>query len=154
MPEPGADLAGPPSVSARRRISVFIAVILLLQIIAPSSYYVARRDGDERFAWRMFSSLDSTFCTVQASETIGLGAESTTRSVSLESTIQRSWILLLRADRPALADRFLAWRCEQTAAVQVQYELTCTAPDGSPVAPVQRRIDCASGSIRTPPGGP
>ena len=47
-----------PSSTRRRWIAAAIFLFLLVQIWIPTSYYWSDEPTSERFAWRMFSSVD------------------------------------------------------------------------------------------------
>lgn len=144
MSDPSGEPTALPGATIRRRIGLFIALFLLFQLLAPLHYYLGDHDADERFAWRMFSSTDARLCTVALFEQVGDQAR---KAVPLESTVQRSWLLLLQGDRPELVERFLRWRCDGSDATRVDYALQCTAPDGTDLPPVDRSMDCATGTM-------
>jgi hypothetical protein len=127
--------------SKRRRLeNAFILAFLALQIVTPLSYYLGGRDYDERFSWRMFSTLRLRDCTVRVLETSGEGA--TPQPVAIDQDVQAAWIRLLERMRSAVVDKYLERRCKQANVWQVEYIRTCKDTDGQPMPPVTRSLRC------------
>src|SRR5438477_6595214 len=93
----------------------FIAAFLLYQIAMPLRYYARGGGYDERFSWRMFSTVRMQKCTVRVRETAKPddGGEARERSVNLNHELQIAWIGMLERDRPQVVRKFLARRCQQ-----------------------------------------
>jgi hypothetical protein len=129
---------------ARGLENAFIAGFLALQIAMPLSYYLGGRDYDERFSWRMFSTLRLRDCTVRVLEQSREGAAQ--RPVALEQDVQASWVRLLERQRTAVIDKYLARRCRRGDVWQVEYVRTCQDTDGRPLPPVTQRLRCQEDS--------
>jgi hypothetical protein len=131
-----------PAVSRGR--SVLLWLVLLVQVAIPSSYYLWRADReDERFAWRMFSTLRFRSCNVEAFEQ-KLGVE---RPVVLSAALHASWVGAMRRGRGRVIERFLERRCEGAGVQSATLVRTCREVDKSPV-PSQRFVySCASGDL-------
>lgn len=109
----------------------------------PLRYYVRGGGYDERFSWRMFSTLRMQKCRVSLEETIGGDA----RAVELQKALHIAWIGMLERYRRPVVDKLLARRCEQPDARSVRFERTCVDTDGSALPANRVSIDCASGRI-------
>jgi hypothetical protein len=134
----------------RRLISIGIAAYLLWQIALPLRYYLRENRRDERFAWRIFSTLTVPpyRCAVRVTE---VGGESVNRrEVDLQHTLHDAWITLLQFGQDAVAERFLRVRCGADPRVgAVQLSRVCRRPDGAPAPHMETRLDCQSGDIST-----
>jgi hypothetical protein len=129
---------------SRRAQNAFIALFLAVQIGVPLHYYLSDRDYDERFSWRMFSTLRLRDCAVHVTET-PRGAGGISREVAIERDIHVAWVRLLERMRTAVVDKYLHRRCELAAIERVDYVRTCNDTDGSELTPVRRSLDCAHG---------
>jgi hypothetical protein len=130
--------------------SVLLWLVLLVQLAIPASYYLWRVDReDERFAWRMFSSLRFRSCRVRVTEQVD-GQE---RLLSLPPLLHASWIGALRRGRGRVIERFLKSRCAQTDVDAATLVRTCREVDERAL-PVQRFVyACEPGRlVRTPAG--
>jgi hypothetical protein len=137
---PAAPLAAEPAAS-RTWSNALIVLFLAFHVVMPLRYYLGGGGYDERFSWRMFSTLRMHKCQVLVEETIG----EDTRAVDLQKAVQIAWIGMLERYRRPVVDKLLARRCEQEHARSVRYERKCVDTDGSalPVERVSR--DCGSG---------
>lgn len=135
-----------PFGSSRARLlsNVFIALFLAYMLGMPLRYYMGGRGLDERFSWRMFSSIRMLKCKVEVDEHTDSGDE---RSVSLTKEVQVAWIGLLERGRPLVVEKLLARRCAQEGVVQVDYHLTCKAPDGADGPGLDHHMKCSDGKL-------
>jgi hypothetical protein len=96
-------------------------VILLVvgsQLVLPLHYYVARRDPhDERFAWRMFSPMRMTDCTVRATLD---GAP-----LPLEREFHEAWIAIARRGRFSVVEEMGARLCRKYDGKAIVFQLDC-----------------------------
>jgi hypothetical protein len=114
--------------------------LVALQVAIPASYYLLRDDrDDERFAWRMFSTVRLTRCRVLAFD--GQTPQARTE-VDLARTLHASWQRSLERGRTHVIEQFLAMRCEQPQVRYSQLERTCTSPSGRALPETQYRYDC------------
>jgi len=141
---PAAPLAT-DAAQPRTWSNALIVLFLAFHVAMPLRYYLGGGGYDERFSWRMFSTLRMHKCQVKVEETIG----DDTRPVDLQKALQIAWIGMLERYRRPVVDKLLARRCEQEHARSVRYERTCVDTDGSalPVERVSR--DCGSGRSET-----
>ncbi len=98
---------------SRRRTLLLIHLYLAIQLLAPAGYYLWRFDRyDERFAWRMFSSVRQSQCgaigNFRAPPQFILDGQ----TVPLESEFHEAWVNLARRARPdvlvAIGERLCA----------------------------------------------
>jgi hypothetical protein len=116
----------------------FIAAFLLVQVIAPLHYYVARRDHhDERFAWRMFSPTRLMVCSdpedvekqpwerrpprfTVAGERVVLGRQ-----------FHEAWVDLTKRGRYGVIERIGETLCAVNPGEQVRLSMACVYLDGT-----------------------
>jgi hypothetical protein len=115
-----------------------IAVILALQIVMPLSYYVSKRSYDERFSWRMFSTLRLRDCKVEVREHLN----ARTRSVNIERDVHVAWLRLLERMRSAVVDAYLARRCGTEGVTSVDFVCHCNDTDGRALPAMERSLSC------------
>jgi hypothetical protein len=141
------DTAAEPAITgpapSRAWSNALIALFLTFHVAMPLRYYVRGGGYDERFSWRMFSTLRMQKCRVNLEETIG----DDTRTVELPKVLHIAWIGMLERYRRPVVDKLLARRCEQPDARSVRFERTCVDTDGSTLPPNRVSIDCASERI-------
>lgn len=101
-----------------------ILVVVLGQLLVPLHYYLVRRDPhDERFAWRMFSPMRLTQCSVAATLD---GAP-----IVLEREFHDAWLALARRGRAIVVERMGARLCEKHPGKAVVFRLECRYADGT-----------------------
>ena len=146
--QPAATATAPdrfdPFASPRARLlaNAFIAAFLAYQVAMPLRYYLGGRGLDERFSWRMFSSVRMLDCHVEVAERVGAQGDFQQRAVSLNKEVQVAWIGLLERGRSLVIDKLLSRRCDEQGVVQVDYHLSCRAPDGAKWPDVDRHMSC------------
>lgn len=152
MPSPSSHDPAPDVQPARRRTlqNVFIAAVLVFQIVAPLRYYLGARGYDERFSWRMFSTLRLRDCKVKVEDHARVRGRSVRRPVSIDRDVHVAWLRLLERMRGPVVDAYLARRCElgrdsDEPVEQVDFECTCRDTDGTPLPPVKQSLDCSTG---------
>lgn len=138
VPEP------PPGSTWRRAVPIVGIAWILLHIAIPLRYY---RDGadvyDERFAWRMFSSVRVRQCALSAHEL----RHGSRRALALMEILPAPWVALLERNRPAVVDRFLEWRCDREGVTRVELRNECRDATGDPLPPIEISIACDTGTI-------
>jgi uncharacterized membrane protein len=136
----------PPNAArfgTRRLSNLFIAVFLAFQIGMPLRYYFGEHGYDERFSWRMFSTVRLQQCEMQISER-GTNADPAFREVQVRRDVQAAWVNLLERVRMPVVEKYLERRCERQHATEVSYTRRCKDTNGSAL-PVQiLRMDCSS----------
>jgi hypothetical protein len=152
---PAASENGDPSKAAqaghgRAASNAFIAFFLLCQVAMPLRYYLGGRGDDERFSWRMFSSVRMHKCTVRVQEVVAGRA----REVELGHAMQIAWIGMLERNRPQVVTKLLRRRCQERGVSEARYHRSCTGNDGGALPPLELAMDCASGALASHGGKP
>lgn len=137
-----SEASGSPGPS--RWTNAFIVLFLGYQLVMPLRYYLGGRGYDERFSWRMFSTVRMQECRVQVEERVG----EQTRAVNLQKAVQIAWINMLERYRRPVVDKLLARRCEEESAREVRYTRTCVDTDGKALPETRVTMDCKSGRFR------
>jgi hypothetical protein len=140
---PGGALASAATSTGRMLANALIVAFLAYQIAMPLRYYLGGRGYDERFSWRMFSTLRMQKCRVQVRETVD-GEE---RPLVLKKELQVAWIGMLERYRRGVVDKVLQRRCERAGASRVAYTRSCTDTDGSALPDNLVSLDCKSGAF-------
>jgi hypothetical protein len=144
-------MSSPAETAAPRRRyeNWIIALVLSFEVITPLTYYLGARGYDERFSWRMFSTLRLRDCKVRVTETPRDG--SAAREVAVERDVQLAWLRLLERMRTAVVERYLERRCASGEMAQVDFVCTCSDTDGRALPPTQRSMVCGeTGSKEAP----
>jgi hypothetical protein len=129
----------------RRRLETLgSAAFLLFQLAVPLHYYLGSRDYDERFSWRMFSSVRLRDCRVHVVETPREAGTNAERPVAIERDVQVAWVHLLERMRTGVVDKYLQRRCEQADVERVQYLGACKDTDGSALPELRRERRCSA----------
>jgi hypothetical protein len=149
---PAAPLAVPaaPAASGSRTLAnALIVAFLLFQVATPLRYYLGGRGPDERFSWRMFSTVRMQRCRVKVIETVG-GEE---QQLNLQKELQVAWSNMLERYRRPVVDKLLARRCAKVEASSVVFTRSCTDTDGSELPDDVVSLDCKSGKLVVTGGG-
>jgi len=139
---------------ARLFANIFIALFVAYQLGMPLRYYMGGRGLDERFSWRMFSSIRMLDCLVEVEEHVGAPGDTTRREVNLKKEVQVAWIGLLERGRGLVIEKLLSRRCDQEGVVQVDYHLSCKAPDGAKWPDLDRHMACRDRKLAAGRGEP
>jgi hypothetical protein len=103
----------------------FIAVFLLVQLLLPLHYYLARKDPhDERFAWRMFSPMRMSRCKpsiVMNDKPVNLGSE-----------FHEAWLEIASRGRFSVLEAMGAKLCAKYPKSEVRLSVECTYLDREP----------------------
>lgn len=138
---PGA----PPRPRARTAaVDAFLAVYVATQVAVPLAYYVGDGGYDERFRWRMFSSLGNRTCTHVVEEQLDGGIW---RGVDVGAAVGGTHLTSgVATGDPAILRAFVRWRCERGGPLAVRYEVRCALPDGTALPRVAEEIACPAAS--------
>lgn len=113
-----------------RTVKVFICAFIAVQMIAPLWYYAAREDkNDERFAWRMFSSVRMLECQVE----FRTGPDQQPVR-NLGSRFHEAWINLAKRGRVEVITAMAKKLCADDNP-EVRAEMSCKTASGT----VERR---------------
>jgi hypothetical protein len=103
----------------------FIAVFVLVQLLLPLHYYLARKDPhDERFAWRMFSPMRMTRCQT----TFMIDG----KPANLGTEFHEAWIEVASRGRFTVVEAMGARLCAKYPKSEVRVSLDCTYLDREP----------------------
>lgn len=95
-----------------------IGVVLAILVVSPLSYYTVRSDKyDERFAWRMFSSIRMVRCNVQYQ----VGPS----KIRLMRSFHEAWVNIARRGRRVVLDRMTEKLCAEHPDTPVRMTLSC-----------------------------
>lgn len=137
-------------------VNCFIAAFLLVQILVPLSYYTGDRGNDERFAWRMFSTVRQQLLSQRASSVVVEPADSNGmawRVTLVDQLVSEPWVEFIEQDQRIVVDRFLEWRCKRGDSGEVRLEVKRWNADGHSLPTVRHSIDCAvrEGNLESTP---
>lgn len=107
----------------QRRAMIFIVVMVASQALLPLHYYLgASNPLDERFAWRMFSSVRLVQCDMRLKVD---GQE-----LELKQEFHTAWATLARRGRPGVVDAVTHRVCVTSPGQDVRRRYSCRAIDG------------------------
>lgn len=127
--------------TGRRRVGIFIAVVVVFHLLAPLSYYWRADPYDERFAWRMFSGVRMQQCR---SEAFDVGADGDAAPVRLERALHAGWITLIQRGRKAVISAFLERQCASGKPVATRIVNRCTDAGGQALPPRRYEMQCGA----------
>lgn len=102
-----------------------IAAFLTLQIALPASYYFRDDPLDERFAWRMFSSVRTVSCRVQLYDETAGGRQ----RLRLMRELHVAWKNLLGRGREHILGGFARHWCAQVPGRKLTADIECSTPE-------------------------
>lgn len=133
-------MAEPPSTPSRRWSSLFIGGFLVVMIVAPATYYLRGDPFDERFAWRMFSSVRTLRCKIEINErtskTRGAGTK-----VDPKRIVPGTWVKHLERAQPKVVAHYLESRCSPETR-QVVMSRACLTTSGARGPSSRWSYDC------------
>jgi hypothetical protein len=152
----GADIASPASQPPPKRAlsNAFIALFVLFQLAMPLRYYLLGGGTDERFSWRMFSTVRMQDCEVKVQDVVLADGRRQSRKVELRKVLHGAWVNVLERYRPSAVDRFLRRRCQQPGVTAARYLRNCEDTDGDRRPTLEVELDCAQGRSRIVRGSP
>ena len=127
----------------RALANALILAFLAYNVAMPMRYYLGGRGTDERFSWRMFSTVRMQRCRVKVMETVD-GSE---QRLDLQKELQIAWNGMLERYRRPVVDKLLARRCVKAKASRVVFTRSCTDTDGSALPDDVVSLDCKSGEL-------
>jgi hypothetical protein len=145
---PEAQRAPSADRRARTLANLLIVAFLGFHVAMPLTYYLSDRVYDERFSWRMFSSVRLQECAVRVTEAPEAG---TPRGVDLERDLQVAWVNILKRLRPAAIEKFMKRRCERAhdeRIARVELTATCTDTEGKTLPEQRFSMTCSEGALR------
>ena len=132
----------------------FIALFVLFQLAMPLRYYLLGGGTDERFSWRMFSTIRMQDCEVKVHDLVVTDGRLRPRKVELRKMLHGAWVNVLERYRPRAVDKFLRRRCEQPGVKAARYRRECKDTDGDRRPPLEVELECAEDRSRIVRGAP
>jgi hypothetical protein len=122
--------------------SIFLLIFFAIQIYLPLSYYLGNYPWDERFSWRMFSSVRSLQCQsqfiVEQTQTQAQNLQpcpnhpsQTCQKLKPSEHLHVVWINLIQRGRLEVINEFAQQHCAKSPNAMFFAELKCEATDGS-----------------------
>jgi hypothetical protein len=129
-------------IISRNAKDAFTVAFLAAQAVLPLRYYLSDEREDERFSWRMFSSVRMRECELHVTE---VAASGSAREVGLDQTLHRAWIAMIERGQPIVVDRYLAHRCRVSSAKSVRIARMCRAASGETTTSHEKTRICRTG---------
>ncbi|MEM1007703.1 MAG: hypothetical protein AAGJ35_01745 [Myxococcota bacterium] len=110
-------------------------LVLLFHIWVPLRYYIFTVDrADERFRWRMFSTVRMQRCRIEVTERqlMSNGVELDLK-VDMMRKVQMAWVNLMKRGRPAVIEGVLHFRCGEKGVKRVHVVRRCLDVTGKPL---------------------
>jgi hypothetical protein len=122
LPTNIATVTGSPT---KKRANLVIGAFVAIMIATPLSYYTVRSDRyDERFAWRMFSTMRMVRCSPK-----WMVGESS-QPIKLGRTFHEAWVGIARRARRSVTGPMTDFLCEKNPGQPVRLLLTCRSLTG------------------------
>jgi hypothetical protein len=145
--------AGQPPPN-RALANAFIGLFVLFQLAMPLRYYLLGGGTDERFSWRMFSSIRMQTCEVKVHDIIAANGQRNLRKVELRKVLHGAWVNMLERYRPRAVDMLLQRRCDESGVTAARYLRDCKDTDGERRPTLEVEMDCARKQSRIVRGAP
>ena len=121
----------------RRLIGAGILLFLISQIAIPLSYYFGDEPTSERFAWRMFSSIDLSTWDAHVFATMEQNGAMAQQEIPLEVYLQESFVKAVQKAQLDIIEAFMRRLCQQPGVREVRFEAFGKLPSGKAMAPVR-----------------
>jgi len=116
---------------SRLQRHILVVLFLAIQIALPAHYYLFSDPYDERFAWRMYSSMRMVKCQTAIYE--GQGAER--KKIKLSREIGMPWVKGISRGKLRVLHAYADRRCAEMKAegkeAKLYASVRCKLPDGS-----------------------
>lgn len=138
-------LNDPPPARRRTLINVAVAIFLFSQVAIPISYYLGDEVTSERFAWRMFSTVDLSTWETTVTAMVEESGQIVERPVPLSATLQESHVKGVQQAQLDIVEPLLRRLLQEPGVQEVRFEARGTAPSGKAMPPIRYSMK---------PGGP
>lgn len=146
--EPSAELLfPPPKKQIQRVVNWFITVCLLFQAAIPLSYYLFKQPTNERFAWRMFSSVHMSDWNCQVREVVEENGQMIERIVPIGSILEESSVRGMQTGQLDIAAKFIRRWAQRPEVRQVTYEAQGIWPSGRKMAPLRLAVNSETRAV-------
>ena len=112
-------------LSKRTPKRAFIGLFLAIQIAVPLSYYLGDDKLDERFAWRMFSTVRMARCIDLDSRSQLPAFFVDSRPIPLYRHFHEAWVSLAKRGRKSVIAEMAQHLCEQYPGSEVRVRYSC-----------------------------
>lgn len=129
-----------PSPRRRPWIAFAIAAFLISQIVIPLSYYLGDEPTSERFAWRMFSSIDLSTWKTEISAVVEENGQLVVRDVPLRAILQESHWKMVERGQLDVVEPLMQKLIRQEGVREVRYVARGFLPSGEPLRPIQMTV--------------
>jgi len=136
MPETPLLNESPPR-GRRTWIAIGVAIFLASQIFIPITYYLRDEPTSERFAWRMFSSIDLSTWKTEVTVLIDENGTLVERQVPISSTLQEAYAKGIQQAQLDIVEQYMCRLSEQPGLKEVRFEARGTLPSGKELAPIR-----------------
>jgi len=126
-----------PGQAQRKWIAIGIVLFLASQTIIPLSYYLRSEPTSERFAWRMFSSIDLSTWKTRVTVLVEQNGNMIEREVPLPATLQETWVKTVERAQFDIVEPFMRRLASQDGVREVRFVAQGTFPSGKPMEPIQ-----------------
>lgn len=139
-----------PSVNRRRLIAVGVVVFLLSQTLIPASYYFADEPTSERFAWRMFSSVDLSSWDTHVFAKWEKQGKVIEQEVPVSASLQETYVKTVQRAQFDIVEAYMRKLCEQDGMLEVRYEAQGKLPSGKLMAPIRLSMKPGGKLVKLP----
>lgn len=133
-----------PGQTRRKWIAVGIVLFLFSQIVIPLSYYLRGEPTSERFAWRMFSSIDLSTWDTRVTVVVEQNGRLIEREVPLPATLQETWVKTVERAQFDIVEPFMRKLASQDGVREVRFNAQGTFPSGKRMQPIQWSLEPGS----------
>jgi hypothetical protein len=117
---------------SRRGTLIWIHLYLVVQLGLPAWYYFRDDKYDERFAWRMFSTIRASRCSAPGNLRAPPEFTVDGQPVRIESLFHEAWVGLTRRARPSVLHAMGKKLCRDNPGRAVAFRYVCIGPDAKP----------------------
>lgn len=133
--------------SGTHRQRWIVLAVICLGVLIPLRYYLGDDPYDERFSWRMFSSIRVQACRSQLTVT---SDEGESHVVRVQADLHQAWLSAVERNRASVIEKLLERQCDAPHIEQVTLTNQCQDAQRSAIAPLTWQRSCKSGLISRP----
>ena len=130
-------LNDPPPSGRRLWINIAVTAFLLSQVWIPVTYYLGDEPTSERYAWRMFSSVDLSTWETHVTALVEENGQLVERSVPLSAMLQESHIKGIEQAQLDMVEPLLRQLLREPGVKEVRFTAQATAPSGKKMEPLR-----------------
>ena len=125
-----------PTAWKRKLIALGIVIFLLSQVLVPASYYFANEPTSERFAWRMFSSIDLSTWDTHVFAKVERNGKMIEHEVPVNVSLQETYVKTVQRAQFDIVEAYMRKLTEQDGVREVRFEAQGKLPSGKLMAPI------------------